>query len=425
LTIAAVSAKDGADGCFVDKTLVRKTVSIETLDNAGEAIKVFVRSEAEGIHNEIKRLFPSEPLTSRGWTFQERLLSPRVLYFSSYELVWECNSMLLCSCRWRILDPGGRHSKSYFNEIFSNVVPKSNRQSRTAMQDLYSAWRDIIRQYSRRELTYDEDIFPALSGLAKLFPARAGDTYLAGLWRLDLHVGLLWSHSGRRMTLPDANKRPAIVPSNNRRCTTYCAPTWSWASIRGPVDYGCISLSSPLIQDTAEILEAYCEVSGKNRWGKVSNGFIKIKAPLLDVKLGKHEVDPARGRSRCRVGIPLHATNYPSDEDAVHWMEPEWAIMDIAYGKATDLDGQDRWAVRICVKCPPHVRQLSDTVGRFIEINDFNEDFAEEMHTFHYYLLLKRSHPDENTYERAGLFVKTVPPGQIWDPGKESIITII
>jgi hypothetical protein len=35
------------------------------------------------------------PLSKRGWTLQERLLSPRVLHYSSTRLAWECCSKTL------------------------------------------------------------------------------------------------------------------------------------------------------------------------------------------------------------------------------------------------------------------------------------------------------------------------------------------
>jgi hypothetical protein len=38
------------------------------------------------------------PLLTRGWAFQERLLSPRVLHICESELVWECREACKCKC---------------------------------------------------------------------------------------------------------------------------------------------------------------------------------------------------------------------------------------------------------------------------------------------------------------------------------------
>lgn len=44
-------------------------------------------------------------------------------------------------------------------------------------------WREIVIQFTSRSLTYQTDTLPALSGLARVFEAASGDTYLAGIWR--------------------------------------------------------------------------------------------------------------------------------------------------------------------------------------------------------------------------------------------------
>jgi hypothetical protein len=38
------------------------------------------------------------PLMIRAWTYQERLLSPRLLHFTSGELSWECSELRSCEC---------------------------------------------------------------------------------------------------------------------------------------------------------------------------------------------------------------------------------------------------------------------------------------------------------------------------------------
>ena len=39
------------------------------------------------------------PLLTRAWCFQERLLAPRVLHFSEYEIIWDCRTHLFCECK--------------------------------------------------------------------------------------------------------------------------------------------------------------------------------------------------------------------------------------------------------------------------------------------------------------------------------------
>ena len=86
--------------------------------------------------------------------------------------------------------------------------------------------------YSVRTLTYETDILPALSGLARAFQTSSdanphgSNDYLAGIWRDDFAKGLLWIHGEFNGVWPHKN----ITKS-------YVAPTWSWASLHGRVRF--------------------------------------------------------------------------------------------------------------------------------------------------------------------------------------------
>src|SRR6266536_300462 len=56
----------------------------------------------------------------------------------------------------------------------------------------YDRWYSILVEFRQRKLTYHSDNRLALSGLAKEFALRTGDTYLAGIWRRDIFRGLSW-----------------------------------------------------------------------------------------------------------------------------------------------------------------------------------------------------------------------------------------
>jgi hypothetical protein len=42
------------------------------------------------------RKFIDQPLNQRGWVLQERILSPRALYFGREQLFWECREFVAC-----------------------------------------------------------------------------------------------------------------------------------------------------------------------------------------------------------------------------------------------------------------------------------------------------------------------------------------
>ena len=55
------------------------------------------------------------------------------------------------------------------------------------------AWHIIVQGYTSKNLTYEKDRLPALSGLARRFcQMETGTDYRAGLWRDNLALDLLW-----------------------------------------------------------------------------------------------------------------------------------------------------------------------------------------------------------------------------------------
>ncbi|KAL3418456.1 HET domain-containing protein [Phlyctema vagabunda] len=87
------------------------------------------------------------------------------------------------------------------------------------------SWYKVVSQYSGLQLTYRADIFPAISGIAKVFNEATGFQYVAGIWLEDIHSALLWYrlYLGRKDVAQD------------RRSKDWRAPSWSWASLEGPV----------------------------------------------------------------------------------------------------------------------------------------------------------------------------------------------
>ncbi|PMD63543.1 HET-domain-containing protein, partial [Hyaloscypha bicolor E] len=105
------------------------------------------------------------PLSERGWTYQERYLSPRILHFIGAQIVWEC----------RVAKLGLQSVKTV------------NREK------LREHWYyDIVPEYSRRKLSRKSDKLPAITGIAKSFRQRSEDVYFAGLWLGDISYSLSW-----------------------------------------------------------------------------------------------------------------------------------------------------------------------------------------------------------------------------------------
>jgi hypothetical protein len=87
--------------------------------------------------------------------------------------------------------------------------------------DFEVLWFELLERYSNTHLTYESDKLPAIAGLVKVFQRYTVDRYLSGVWAATLHIGLLWTACGTPL----------------RRPRTERAPSWTWASMEGPIQH--------------------------------------------------------------------------------------------------------------------------------------------------------------------------------------------
>jgi hypothetical protein len=161
--------------------------------------------------------WPNHPLDRRGWALQESILSSRLLVFSEHEPVWHCRAV------------DGRTAEPSFVEYanFSQRLPDwfltdsaEVPKSRETLKRREELWVNIINNFTHRLLTDKEDRLNAVAGIAAELQRCWKDDYFYGHWKDSFVQQLLW------YTDP---------PSPEERSTR--APTWSWASLDGPVFY--------------------------------------------------------------------------------------------------------------------------------------------------------------------------------------------
>ncbi|KAI9771982.1 MAG: hypothetical protein M1839_002575 [Geoglossum umbratile] len=201
-------------------------------------------------------------ISSRGWVFQERLVSTATLHYTNEGMVWECASGIslehdqsLSSVRWKADWKAVMDRKSPTPKTPSNV-----RQTEVTANDPYENWNDWVCAYSQRNLSDVKDKFPAIAGVAKTFASVFGLTYAAGLWEENIVSGLLWRRYSRTRTLT--------------RFKEYVAPSWSWASVHGRLEYRNVNIIESkkglnLKVSSVNIDEEHPETFGRVRGGKI------------------------------------------------------------------------------------------------------------------------------------------------------------
>ncbi|KAI1092051.1 HET-domain-containing protein [Rostrohypoxylon terebratum] len=315
LNIAALGATNDEGGCFFDRNpaLVRPTVINLSSDQDLPSHYRFA-DETETWTRDFHR----ETLITRAWVLQERMLSARNLYFGSQQVFWECCTTNCCETvpagplltyitrSTTGLDAMSSKSARFAWKRLIDASSSGLREDRGLLTNLLSEWSTAVQAYSTCNLTYPSDKLIALSGLANDMSAILREldpkygSYMAGMWKLTMPDSLLWK-----------------VKGPNHRPSPYRAPSWSWASVDGPLDLppGKEKSNCPLV----EFLGAETFLPADEGINGVDKIKILLKGPLCiarGLRIGK----PANPSLNIRkvsslhdldAGLPIHATLDP------------------------------------------------------------------------------------------------------------------
>jgi hypothetical protein len=265
LTIAATGSKDSAGGCFLPR-LTGHHVRVKCSLGDNQTGYVFIREKPKGFDELDKSI-----LNTRAWVAQERLLSPRTIHCDVDQLLWECRECRLtedavpveASITQRLIWDGRLHLQYPY------------KRNGTSDGKFVWDWYHLVENYTKRNLTYEDDKLPAISGLASIMERRVGDEYFAGLWKSHLVIGLLWYRE------KDWLVRPA----------KYRAPSWSWAAFDGHIampSEADIESVIPAVT-VAELVEVEIKPEGRDTRGKLASGVVTISSRL---RVADPRVDP-------------------------------------------------------------------------------------------------------------------------------------
>ncbi|KAH5748087.1 hypothetical protein HBI17_121700 [Parastagonospora nodorum] len=254
LTISALDAPDGHSG-FLQSARSLSTVQLR--DGSCWRLRGPTWDQA----------MQASPLARRGWVFQERIQSKRIIHFAKNELLWEC-----MTCR---AEEGrvGYHDASKIKTSLAGHIPFHASAAELRQ------WYGIVGQYSSLNLTFDEDIFAAISGIAQEFQKATGLTYVGGIWLEHFPYGLLWYCDEVRID-----------------GISLVAPSWSWASRRGPIK---------MIYTLPTTTPGKSHVAMATHEGDHDN--INVQANLLDIQY-EPDYDPLRPCRNIRMRVEAYCT---------------------------------------------------------------------------------------------------------------------
>jgi hypothetical protein len=418
VTLVGVHASDGSGGLY-SKGGINQTAFPRPITLKGQDYNLQTR-EVTALFHDWRQLPQEAPLFTRAWCFQELIISPRVVFFTKKEILWECFSRAACECGDSGMGTSGDgtggiptqlsttpatvdnpkiHHIAAFSHEWSDAlrahimahttttafalydIPSaqsrklSNEQARREYRVLQ--WHNVVEQYSELELTKVTDRLPAIGAVAQHYyqrGVRAGETYLAGLWSGLLVEDLMWW-------------APTV---GRRRFGAEVAPSWSWASVSDSVQYH--QLKKPL----AKILFAECRYEGKTLFAVVLGGTIVLEGSISSLTLRKRAVENVSKASSTSGSQPA---------------EFKWTLEDIKCGEFSDvptffIDDEDG---PLCEEGRPicAVALAREWGGQTV------------------YLLLAKSNMDPDCYARVGLLFEATTTWQKLTKLHEGIFRII
>jgi len=165
---------------------------------------------------------------SRAWTFQERHLSRRCLYFLDEQVYFQCRAELWCEEA-----PIALLSKFIPTappEIGLSIMPKAQAWGESIREEDWDRgfgfYAEIIQEYSWKLLTYPEDVTKALSGMLGALEQHSGWTFAHCLPEQLLDWALLWVPAGSHQRRPAPPSGPILR-----------FPSWSWIGWVGPITF--------------------------------------------------------------------------------------------------------------------------------------------------------------------------------------------
>lgn len=211
-------------------------------------------------------------LSRRAWVCQERTSSPRTIHFGRTQLFWHCIHTVLAedNLDTRVNQIANRHEYTNWRSFFFPSGPEPGvgidiSDEYVLSREQLDLWYSLLipRHYSTRQLTYDSDKLIAISGLAKqVWRRRRSMAYIAGLWSVNLLDGLSWTARG-----------------SGHRIAQYVAPSWSWASRSGEIEYGPMGTANASFE--CEVIKWEVTTSNGDQFGPVVGATLELSAACV------------------------------------------------------------------------------------------------------------------------------------------------
>ncbi|KAJ4403311.1 hypothetical protein N0V82_010666 [Gnomoniopsis sp. IMI 355080] len=282
VTLAAASSFDCNGGLFNKDSVTRSHLLDVTF--GGHDYSLFVSetpsevsdfsAAAAGLGWDVENKFP---LLSRAWAFQERLVSPRVIFFTKTQLIWDCYAGCAFeedASRDKDEDDGQVLLLQGLKQGYRKLLQQPNLSWKDSNNSAFE-WNHVLKAYSHLQLSDFGDRLPAFAAIAQQILSRnyndPAAEYLCGLRKRDLHTDLQWMPAGSGITKPTCKSKKEMP---------YVAPSWSWASFPGGITDTAHYES--WMSSTIHLVQDALIFSDTRRFSRVLGGHIVIEGPVVE-----------------------------------------------------------------------------------------------------------------------------------------------
>lgn len=294
VTLAASCSDDSTQGLF------RKSSCCRTVKSGDKGSSYLMRRIPEHPTWDVTGIMQMQtelPLLTRSWVYQERLLSPRIAYFTRYEVVFECSQPgqgpSYCQCHnipgglWGASagdngsgpeDSTGRklgHAEALrtLSSFSSPSPPLVENSSDRITAEVRRYWNQITEEYSGYSISSTSDKLPALAGIARQFGTAHPELgrYVAGMWEHTLVQNLMWySKTDVQVRAMYMWRPPHIAPPESGSF-----PTWSWIAAGQKVSNN--SACTRVRPEDLRVLSFNFELSGPDEYGAIRDASLLLE----------------------------------------------------------------------------------------------------------------------------------------------------
>ena len=260
LTIIAAAgdnADGGLPGVYPDLPRAERQLRVEIPQKGGKPIVM------GNMFDSAKAALNFSTWDTRGWTYQERVLSHRLLSFTHSQVYFYCDRG--CSCRedmYPLTGPDDDDAGDTFN---------SGYELSFEYDDIFTIYASAVARYTQRQLTQRSDKINGFQGLLNRLSGPFLGPFVLGLPSTAFDVGLLWEPAGLCVRVSGE------------------FPSWSWAGWDGPVRYAMKDSMANLCECVVSLVTV--ETSNSIRLCTKSDGGKKPPLVSADGTVWRRSVD--------------------------------------------------------------------------------------------------------------------------------------